>query len=117
MITRNRTALLFHRILPKITPRCYSIGYYSQSHCVAISYDITQNHTALLFQCRYMYVLKYCIATSLLKVAKFETKYLINCYEYKKSQLQKVLRILSSLQNCLFEISAAKITKVRILQF
>ena len=75
-ITQNHTASLFHM-------------NYSKSHHVNITHDITQNHTALLsikihVRSKINHVLKHnCIATSLLKVAKFKTKYLISCHEYK----------------------------------
>ena len=51
------------------------------------------------------------------KIANFKSKFLENCHKYEKESARKVLRILSSLQKCLFEISAAKITKVRNWKF
>ena len=68
-ITQNHTALLFQMKLLKIIPRCYFIWNYSKAHRVAISMKV---HVRSKIQ----RVLKYnCIATSLLKIAKFKTKY------------------------------------------
>ena len=53
----------------------------------------------------------------MLKIADFKSKFLENCHKYEKVSARKVseLRILCSLQKCLFEISATK--KLEIANF
>ena len=55
------------------------------------------------------------MANSFLKIAKLKTKYLVNCHNYTKLSAKKFLRILSSLQKCLFGISATKLQKLEIV--